>query len=59
MLLTQKNLLKTHWKFAAKELYNGFVISRTVEAAKRFIPSLTVDDFVRFVNNVMYNCNVF
>eukprot|EP00111_Clytia_hemisphaerica_P008836 TCONS_00025826-protein len=42
-----RNLLKTNWKFAARELYNGFVISKTVESAKKFIPSLTVDDFVR------------
>ena len=42
-----RNLLKTHWKFAAKELYNGFVLSKTVESAKKFIPSLTAEDFIR------------
>ena len=43
-----RNLLKTHWKLAAKELYNGFVLSKTVESAKKFIPSLTAEDFVRW-----------
>lgn len=42
-----RNLLKTHWKFAASELYKGFFISKTVEDAKKFIPSLTAADFAR------------
>ena len=43
--------MQKHWKFAIKELYNGFQVKKTVEKLQKFIPDITVDDIVR------YHCN--